>query len=162
MRIRASLANACRRLLFFIRRDSFHREMEEEMRLHVELRARKNAERGVLPETACGAAIRRFGNRTGLQEQVREAWIPPVLEGLVQDVRYAWRGLRRNPAFSLTVILVIAVGIGSSTAVFSVVDRLLFRSLPYPDADRLVSVGVAAPIILGGEFLTANDLFASS
>ncbi len=80
-----------------------------------------------------------------------------MLEGLGQDLRYAWRGLRRNPAFSLTAILVIAVGIGSATAVFSVVDRLLFRSLPYPDADRLVSVGIAAPIILGGEFLTAND-----
>ncbi len=61
------------------------------------------------------------------------------------DLRFALRQFKRNPAFSLTAILVVALGIGATTAVFSVVDRLLFRSLPYPDSDRLVSVGVTAP-----------------
>ena len=75
-----------------------------------------------------------------------------------QDLRFALRGFRRNPAFSLTAILVIALGIGATTAVFSVVDRLLFRSLPYPDSDRLVSIGVIIPI-MDGEFLMANDYF---
>jgi putative ABC transport system permease protein len=75
-----------------------------------------------------------------------------------QDLRFALRGFRRNPAFSLTAILVIALGIGATTAVFSVVDRLLFRSLPYPESDRLVSIGVTIPI-MDGEFLMANDYF---
>ncbi|MGH9630913.1 MAG: ADOP family duplicated permease, partial [Bryobacteraceae bacterium] len=63
-----------------------------------------------------------------------------------RDLRYAVRGLLRNPGFALTAIIAIALGIGATTAVFSVVDRILFRSLPYPDDDRLVSVGMAAPI----------------
>jgi putative ABC transport system permease protein len=75
-----------------------------------------------------------------------------------QDLRFALRGFRRNPAFSLTAILVIALGIGATTAVFSVVDRLLFRSLPYPESHRLVSVGVTIPIV-DGEFLMAKDYF---
>ena len=75
-----------------------------------------------------------------------------------QDLRFALRGFRRNPAFSLTAIVVIALGIGATTAVFSVVDRLLFRGLPYPDSDRLVSIGVTIPIV-DGEFLMANDYF---
>ncbi|HEY6991847.1 MAG TPA: ABC transporter permease, partial [Bryobacteraceae bacterium] len=81
------------------------------------------------------------------------------METLWLDLRFALRQFKRNPAFSLTAILVIALGIGATAAVFSVVDRLLFRSLPYPDSDRLVSVGVTAPIVLNGEFLMANDYF---
>src|SRR5690349_16009617 len=81
------------------------------------------------------------------------------MEAVWLDLRFALRQFKRNPAFSLTAILVIALGIGATTAVFSVVDRLLFRSLPYPDSDRLVSVGIAAPILLNGEFLMANDYF---
>lgn len=145
-----------RRLRSIARWGQLHRELQEEMRLHIEQRARKQAELGSSTDAALESAQRRFGNRTALGEQAREAWISPVMEGIVQDLRYAGRGLRRNPAFSLITILVIAVGIGASTAVFSVVDRLLFRSLPYPDADRLVSVGITAPI-LSGEFLLAND-----
>src|SRR5207248_2739512 len=68
------------------------------------------------------------------------------------------RGLRRNPAFSLTAIFIVAVGIGATSAVFSAVDRLLFRNLPYPNSDRLVSVGISNPL-LDGEFLVSNDCF---
>jgi len=80
------------------------------------------------------------------------------MEIVWQDLRFALRGFRRNPAFSLTAILVIALGIGATTAVFSVVDRLLFRSLPYPESDQLVSIGITIPI-MDGEFLMANDYF---
>ncbi|MFN7992776.1 MAG: ABC transporter permease [Bryobacteraceae bacterium] len=79
-------------------------------------------------------------------------------EILLQDIRYACRGLRRSPLFSFTAITALALGIGAGTAVFSVVDRILFRSLPYFEAERLVSVGVTAPIvpqefILGADYL---------
>jgi predicted permease len=84
------------------------------------------------------------------------------LETLVQDVRYAVRSFWRNPSFSLTVVLTLTLGIGSTTAVFSVVDRILFRSLPYGDSGRLVSVGLVAPIepeefMLGGSYYEWQD-----
>jgi putative ABC transport system permease protein len=77
---------------------------------------------------------------------------------LLQDIRYAFRALLRNPSFSLTTVLIIAVGLGSTTAIFSVVDRLLFRSLPYPQSDRIVSIGITIPW-LEGEFLFSNNYF---
>ena len=80
----------------------------------------------------------------------------------MRDVRYAVRGFRRNPVFAITAILTLALGIGATTAVFSVVDRILFRPLPYAHDDRLVSVGLTAPIIpqefmLGGSYYQWQD-----
>ncbi len=72
--------------------------------------------------------------------------MPALLEGVFQDARYAIRGLRRNPLFAAAAIFTIALGIGASSAVFSAVDRILFRPLPYADEDRLVSVGMMAPL----------------
>lgn len=77
-------------------------------------------------------------------------------EGVVQDLRYAARGLRRSPAFAITAVVTMALGIGAGSAVFSVVDRVLFRSLPYPDGSRLVSVGITAPITQQ-EFMLASE-----
>ncbi len=82
----------------------------------------------------------------------------PALDSVLQDVRYGFRGLIRNPAFSLTAILAAALGIGAATAVFSAVDRILFRALPYPHEERLVSVGMMAPLD-SSEFLLAEPYF---
>ena len=82
--------------------------------------------------------------------------LPAFLETLLQDLRYATRGLAHNPMFALSAIFAAALGIGSTTAVFSVVDRILFRSLPYPAEDRLVSVGMMAPLDTN-EFLLAGN-----
>lgn len=84
--------------------------------------------------------------------------VATFLETLLQDLRYAWRGLLRNPTFALTAIVAAALGIGSTTAVFSVVDRILFRSLPYPNEDRLVSVGMMAPLDTN-EFMFPDNYF---
>ena len=78
------------------------------------------------------------------------------MHGLAQDVRYAGRQLRKSPGFAALTILTVAIGIGAATAMFSLVDRILFRSLPYPHDEQLVSVGVVAPII-DGEFLFAAN-----
>jgi hypothetical protein len=80
----------------------------------------------------------------------------------LHDVRYALRGFRRNPIFALTAIVTLALGVGATTAVFSVVDRILFRSLPYAHENSLVSVGLIAPIIpsefmLGGSYYHWRD-----
>src|SRR5436305_9605417 len=80
------------------------------------------------------------------------------LEGVLQDLRYGARGLRRNPGFAITAVLAAALGIGSSTAVFSAVDRILFRPLPYRDEGRLLSVGIMAPLD-ANEFLLAGSYF---
>jgi putative ABC transport system permease protein len=107
-------------------------------------------------------ALIDFGGIEQAREETyrqRPGWL---LETAVQDVRYALRGFGRNLPFTLTVIATLALGIGATTAVFSVVDPILFRSLPYPDAGRLVSVGLTAPIIpeefmLGGSYYVWRD-----
>ena len=92
-------------------------------------------------------------------EQQRRGW---WVETVVQDLKYALRGFRRYPAFSIAAVVTLMLGIGSTSAVFSVVDRILFRTLPYRDADRLVSVGLVAPIepqefMLGGSYYEWQD-----
>ena len=84
--------------------------------------------------------------------------MPAWLEHTIQDLRYALRGLRRNPAFALTAILAAAIAIGATTAVFSAVDRILFRPLPYRDEARIVSVGMMAPLDTN-EFFFADAYF---
>ena len=85
----------------------------------------------------------------------------PALEGILQDLRYGARGLRRNPGFALAAILAAALGIGASTAVFSAVDRILFRPLPYRDEARLASVGIMAPLDTN-EFVPVVKLLVST
>ena len=145
-----------RKLKALARRDALARDLDEEMRLHLEMRAQELRDAGASAERAPLLARQRFGNRASVAERARDAWSFRTIESVLQDVRYGARGLRRNAGFALTAILVIAIGIGATTAMFSVVDRLLFRSLPYADPDQMVSVGIRHPLF-DGEFLVAND-----
>jgi len=110
------------------------------------------------PLEAGYASRRRFGNRASLQEACRELWTFVWLEDLGQDVRYAFRAMGKNPGFTVVVLVTLALGIGASTAVFSVVDPLLFRRLPYPKDDRLVSVGYFGPVD-NNEFNVTSSYF---
>jgi predicted permease len=139
-----------------------HSEVDEELRFHFDQQIEANLQAGMSNEEARRQAAIAFGGVERTREQCREARPGYWLETLMQDVRYAARGFRRNPTFSVTVVLTLMLGIGSTTAVFSVVDRILFRSLPYGDADRLVSVGLTAPIepqefMLGGSYYEWQD-----
>jgi putative ABC transport system permease protein len=125
------------RLNDWLRRDSLERELTEELRFHQAQLERDVVASGAATDDARWAARRQLGNATAITEAARERWSIPSLDQLQQDVRYALRGLRRSPAFTATVIVTLALGIGANAAMFGVVDRLMFRPYPFlqdPDA----------------------------
>ena len=144
------------RMRFFFRRTSSS-EFDEELQFHLEQATLANIAAGMTPEEAQRQARIDFGGIESAREETyaqRPGW---WMETVLQDIRYALRGFRRNPVFTITVIATLALGIGATTAVFSVVDPILFRPLPYAHADRLVSVGLVQSLetqefTLGGFF----------
>jgi predicted permease len=148
-------------LRFLLERRS-QSELDEELKFHVEQATEAYLANGMTLKEAHRQALVEFGGLERTREQCHEQRPGWWLGTVTQDVRYALRGFRRNPVFTLAVIATLAVGIGATTAVFSVVDRILFRSLPYAHDNRLVSVGLVAPIIpqefmLGGSYYEWRD-----
>ena len=134
-------------LLF--RRKRYLNELDEEMAFHREQTERELVDYGLEPEEARYAAMRRFGNRTRIKERSQEI-VEFKLETVVQDLRFALRQFRRNPGFAATAIVILALGMGASVAIFAFVDAALLKPLPYAEPGRLVSVRERGANFSGG------------
>jgi predicted permease len=138
-----------------VKREWFRRrpsdaEMREELEAHVAMRAEHD-------RVDDAAARRRLGNLLHTRESMRRVWIAEWWDALRQDAHFTWRSWRRQPGFALGAILVLALGLGASTALFAALDRILFRSPAYQDPERLVSVGLVLPAPGGATFEAMVD-----
>ena len=115
-------------------------DLAEEMRAHIEEKTEQFVREGMSREEAMQAARRAFGNATLIEERGREAWQWPRLESLLADAKFALRQLRRSPGFAVTAVLTLALGIGANTAIFTLIDSIMLRPLPYPQQDRLMAI----------------------
>src|ERR1700734_669996 len=123
----------------------FHRETEtaglkDELAFHLDEQVKENMARGLAPDEARDAALRAFGNPTVLGDQARSSWSWNWLEKFLRDLRFGARTLTRAPGFSGTAILVMALGIGATTSLFTIVRSVLLKPLPFRDPDNLVMV----------------------
>jgi predicted permease len=150
-----NLFSFVKKLSILFRRKRFSGELDEEMAFHREQAAREFEAAGMTRNEARLAALRQFGNATRLKERSHEV-VGFSFETVVQDLRFAFRQLRKNPGFAATAILILALGIGASVAIFAFVDAALIKPLPYPNPSRLVEVTESLPLFPRGDLSYAD------
>src|SRR6476619_8413029 len=125
----------------FFRRRRWDEERQQELSAYLEIETSENIGRGMSPEDAATAAHRKLGNTTLVREEIYRMNSLGFIETLWQDVRYGARMLLKNPGFTLVAVLTLALGIGANTAIFSMVDWLMFQKLPVPEPKALTYLG---------------------
>jgi putative ABC transport system permease protein len=144
----------------FFRRDEADAEQRQELESYLEITTEEYVAQGMEPKSARQAAMRKLGNTTRIREEIYSMNTLEMLDTVFRHTRFTLRSLRQNPTFAVISILTLAVGIGANTAVFSVVNSVLLKPLPYPDSDRLVDLHQEAPG--AGALVTAGDGFRLS
>jgi len=145
-----------RRAGMLAQREKFDAELQEEMRLHLELREDQKRAEGLTAEEARYAAHRQFGNDTLLREASRDAWGWTWLEDLAKDVTFGLRQLRLSPGFALAAILSLALGIGANTAIFQLLNAVRLKALPVPNPQELVEIRIQNSDGATGSFTSWN------
>jgi hypothetical protein len=135
------LRELARRLHMLLHRRQFDADLEEEMCLHLDMRQREQLASGMTSREAAAAARRRFGNATILREKSHSAWGWEWFEHFLQDIKYGIRAMLRSPGITLVALFSLALGIGANTAIFSLTDAVLLKSLPVNDPAQLVLFG---------------------
>src|ERR1700734_2945417 len=136
------------RVRALFRRDNEQAELTDELQFHVDRQIEKYMRSGLTEEEARRRARLDFGGLDGVTEECRDEQRFRFFETVAQDVRYGLRVLRKKPAFTAIAVLTLALGIGASTAVFTAVDTILIKPLPYPNSDRIMALWWKAPITM--------------
>jgi predicted permease len=149
-----------RRLVFLSRRFRFERELDAEIQFHIETRADELVAAGTTRSDALAQASREFGSSARVREDARAAWQFSWLEDLFADFRYALRGFRRSPAFTLTAVVSLALGMGASSAIFAALNAVLWKPLPVADPHSLVGFSPGALPLAYVDQLRRSGIFA--
>ncbi len=148
------------RIRALLKREAVIQDIDEEFNVHVDMQTDANIQRGMSATEARAAAIRSFGNLGRIKDVAYEIRGGGMIETLMQDIRYAARGLLKQKTFTVVAVITLALGIGANTAIFSVVNELLLRPLPYRDAERLVMVWERNPRGAGGGVVSRANFMA--